>query len=228
MKTFLSAPFLLMAAGVAASLSGCASARPAGPAQVQPGWSGAFAGKTVGLYLVAARGPYTIAQFEAVSLAGPALERLEPGLRWVSVDSGNHKVKRLGGWDLDSLTDLLIADSAVWVGSQSSDSQVLRTREPRLSEATRTALKRIGAAMDVQMLIALRPGGARNAKDSLDAFEDPAWFGIYDLSSANQVYSLMVPVKGARSASRSAETDWAREVWVAFEKGILEVRRKAQ
>lgn len=228
LKTLLAAPFLLLAVGVAVTLSGCASARPAGPAQMKPGWNGTFGGKPVGLYLIAPRGPYTIAQFEAVSLAGPALERLEPGLKWVSVDSGNHKVKRLGGWDLDSLTDLLIADSAVWIGSQSSDSQVLRAREPRLSEGTRTALKRIGVAMDVQMLITLRPGGARNAKDSLDAFEDPAWFGIYDLSTADQLYSLMVPVKGARSASRSAETDWAREVWIALEKGIQEVRHRAR
>lgn len=216
---------LLLAASSTLLLS-CASARPSGPAQVHPGWGGTFEGRTVGLFLVAPRGPYTIAQFEAVSQAAPALEQLEPGLKWVSVDSGNHKVKRLGGWDLDSLTDLLIADSAVWVGSQGSDSQMLRTREPRLSEATGAALRRIGAAMDVQMLIALRPGGAKNPKDSLEAFEDPAWFGIYDLSTGTQVYSLMVPIKGARSASRSAETDWAREAWVAFEKGIKEVRRR--
>lgn len=81
--------------------------------------------------------------------------------------------------------------------------------------------------MGVQLLVALRPGGARNAKDSLDAFEDPAWFGVYDLTTSEQLYSLAVPVKGAKSASRSAETDWARETWAAFEKGILEVRRRA-
>lgn len=219
--------FLFAMVAIALGLTSCSSSRPAGPAQVQPGWNGVFGGKAVGLYLVVPRGPFTIAQFEALSLAGPALERLEPGVRWTSIDSGNHKVKRLGGWDLDSLTDLLIRDSAVWMGSRLTDSQVLRAREPRLSEATQAALLRIATAMDVEILVALRPGGAKNPKDSLEAFEDPAWFGIYDLSSAKQMYSLIVPVKGARSSSRSAETDWAREAWMSFEKGILEVRRQA-
>ncbi|HNY31101.1 MAG TPA: hypothetical protein PKO15_09450 [Fibrobacteria bacterium] len=226
-KSIRSIAAVLAFTGGVSLLSSCAAKRPNGPAEVRPDWNGRFS-KPVGLYLVAARGPFTIAQFEAVSLAGQTLERLEPGLKWVTIDSGNHRVKRLGGWDLDSLTDLLVADSAVWMGARSADSLSLQMREPRLSEATKAALRRVGEAMDVQILVALRPGGARNQRDSLDSFEDPAWFGVYDLTTAQQLYSLAVPVKGSKSASRSAETDWARETWSAFEKGIGEVRRRSR
>lgn len=209
-----------------ALLVSCAGSPPPGPRRVDPGWPGVFGAKPVGLYLVAPRGPYTIAQFEAVSLAGPAFEQLEPGIRWTTIDSGNHKVKKLGGWDLDSLTDLLVQDSAVWKGSLATDSQILRRASAPLSEPTKAALRRVGMAMEVEILVALRPGGAKNPKDSLDSFEDPAWFGIFDLATGEQLYSLLVPVKGSRNSSASAESDWAREAWVRFDQGVREVRRQ--
>jgi len=206
-------------------ISSCAATRVPGPSQVRPGWDGKFGGKRVGVYLVMGRGPYTVAEFETLSQADVALRDLDSAIHWTSVDSGNPAVRNLGGWDLDSLGDLLGADPAVWSGAHAGMEAALRPGEPSLLPATKAGLVRVGKAMGVDLLIALRPGGSRNAKDSLDSFEDPAWFGVYDLSDGSQLYSLEVPIRGSRSASRSAETDWAAGIWSAFEDGIRQVRR---
>jgi hypothetical protein len=211
---------------LACILSSCAATRVPGPSQVRPGWDGRFGEKRVGVYLVMGRGPYTIAEFESMSQADAALRRLDPEIHWASVDSGNRAVRNLGGWDLDSLGDLLRADPAVWSGAHSGMEPVLRSGEPSLLPATKAALVRVGKAMGLDLLIALRPGGSRNAKDSLDRFEDPAWFGVFDLSDGAQLYSLEVPIRGSRSAARSAETDWAARIWSSFEDGIRQIRHR--
>lgn len=207
-------------------LSSCAATRVPGPAQVRPGWNGRFGTARVGVYLVMGRGPYTVAEFETLSQADVALRDLDPGIHWTSVDSGNRAVRDLGGWDLDSLGDLLRSDPSVWSGAHVGMEPVVRTGEPSLLPATREGLVKVGKAMGLDLLIALRPGGNRNAKDSLDSFEDPAWFGIFDLSDGSQLYSLEVPTKGSRSAARSAETDWAARIWSSFEDGIRQIRNR--
>ena len=211
---------------LACILSSCAATKVPGPSQVRSGWHGQFGAERVGVYLVMGRDPYTVAEFETLSQADVALRDLDPAIHWTSVDSGNRAVRNLGGWDLDSLGDLLRADPAVWSGAHVGMEPVVRTGEPSLAPATRAALVRVGKAMGLDLLVALRPGGSRNAKDSLDSFEDPAWFGVFDLSDGVQLYSLEVPTRGSRSAARSAETDWAARIWSSFEDGIRQIRTR--
>ena len=203
-------------------LSSCAGTRPPGPSQVQPGWDGAFAGHKVGLYLAMGRTTYTVAQFE--TQADEILHELDPGIRWSSIDSGNRKVQDLGGWDLDSLGDRILSDSAVWSVTREGTTPSLKIASPTLAPSTGAALERVGKAFGVDLLIILRPGGNRNAKDSATDFRSPAWFGVFDANTGAQLYSLDIPSTGSRSAARSAETDWARQVWKAFETGILQIR----
>lgn len=204
-------------------LGGCAGRAP-GPSQVHSRWNGEFQGRKLGIYFLMERGPYTVAEFECLSQADEALKQLDPGIRWVSVDSGHRGISRLGGWDLDSLGDLMRMDSSIWSGTSGGRKPELVIGAPNLSVATKVGLQRVRDAFGLDLVIAFRPGGSKNKKDSLDLFADPAWFGVFDLENQTQVYSLDVPVKGSRSTSRSAETDWARTAWTTFIGGIREVR----
>jgi hypothetical protein len=208
---------------VAGMLFSCAGTRPPGPSQARQGWDGAFAGRKIGLYLAMGRSTYTVAQFETLAQADDVLHELDSGVRWSSIDSGNRLLANLGGWDLDSLGDRILSDSAVWAGTRQAASPSLGFSDPSLAASTRSALERVGKAFGIDLLIVLRPGGNRNAKDSAADFRSPAWFGVFD-SAGTQLYSLDVPTTGTRSAARSAETDWARQVWKSFEKGIRQVR----
>ena len=204
-------------------LWGCAATVP-GPSQVQEGWDGQLGAGKVGLYILMPRAPYTVAQFECLSQADDALKSLDPGIRWTSVDSGSKGVRQLGGWDLDSLGDLLLADSAVWRLTGANRKPRVWEGTPSLSEATRTGLVRTCRAFGVAQLVVVKPGGSRNAKDSAKSFRDPVWFGVFDSSQGSQHYSLSVPLEGARSTSRSAEADWARQAWKTFVEGVLAIR----
>jgi hypothetical protein len=137
-------------------------------------------------------------------------------------------VGQLGGWDLDSLGDLLEADTAVLSAAPAGNAPSLVVRDPALSGATRDGLTRVGKAFGVDLLIVLKPGGGRNAKDSLEAFKDPAWFGVFDVSKGALLYSLDVPSSGSKSAARSPEADWARQAWKSFAKGVTAVRKGAK
>ena len=202
----------------------CAGTGPPGPSQVRRGWDGAFAGRSVGLYLAMGRTTYTVAEFETLSQADEILHELDPGIRWNSVDSGNRSVKNLDGWDLDSLGDRLLSDSAVGGSMRSAGTPVLEFADPSLAPSTKAALERVGKAFGVDLLIVLRPGGNRNAKDSAADFRSSAWMGVFDPAAGALLYSLDIPTTGVRSSARSAETDWARRIWKSFEAGILQVR----
>jgi hypothetical protein len=208
-----------------AFVAGCAGSLPPGPSQVGQGWKGDLVGHRVGFYLEMGRKTYTVAEFEAVAQADDALRELEPGIKWVSVDSGNRDVGKLGGWDLDSLGDLLGTDTAILSAAPSGKPPSLDVRDPAVSGPTREALARVGKAFGVDLLIVLKPGGGRNAKDSLEAFKDPAWFGVFDAAKGSLLYSLDVPSSGAKSAARSAETDWARQAWKSFATGVRALRK---
>lgn len=176
------------------------------------------------MYILMPRGPYTVAQFECLSQADDALKGLDPAIRWTSVDSGSRSVRNLGGWDLDSLGDLLLADSAVWRPTAAGRKPQLREGAPSLSRTTREGIVRTCRAFGTAQLLVIKPGGSRNAKDSAKAFRDPVWFGVFDSSTGSQRYSLAVPLEGARSEARSAEADWARQAWKAFVDGVRSVR----
>ena len=206
-------------------LASCAGTRPPGPSQVRAGWDGAFAGHKVGVYLAMGRTTYTVAQFETLAQADEILHELDTGIRWSSIDSGNRLVNNLGGWDLDSLGDVLLSDSAVWFDTRAQTPPSLKIASPALAPSTTAALERVGRTFGVDLLIVLRPGGNRNTKDSAVDFRSPAWFGVFEAATGSQLYSLDVPTTGTRSAARSAETDWARQVWKAFETGIRQVRK---
>lgn len=203
---------------------GCAGTLPPGPSQVRQGWDGAFSGRKVGVYLAMGRSTYTVAQFETLAQADEILRELDPDIRWNTIDSGNRLVKDLGGWDLDSLGDRILSDSSIRSISREGASPSLKIADPALSPATEAALERVGRTFGVDLLIVLRPGGNRNAKDSAADFRSPAWFGVYDAAAGTQLYSLDVPTTGTRSSARSAETDWARQVWKSFETGIRQIR----
>jgi|ERR1035437_5322375 hypothetical protein len=205
-------------------LTGCVGTLPPGPSQVREGWDGAFAGRKIGVYLAMGRTTYTVAQFETLAQADEILHELDPSIRWSSIDSGNRLVQHLGGWDLDSLGDQILSDSAAWSGTRGMNAPSLKIASPALAPSTKASLELVGKTFGVDLLIVLRPGGNRNAKDSAADFRSPAWFGVFDAKDGSDLYSLDVPSTGTRSAARSAETDWARQVWKAFETGIRQIR----
>lgn len=148
----------------AALLTSCAggsrgSAAPRFAEQMDPTWNGVLdSTMNLGVMLVARPGVYTRSGFEALASTDEVLRPVVPGLRWTSVDSSHPLLDNLRGWDLDSLSLALLADSMVWKMPYPNYNEQLVLRQARLSEPTRLALRRVGAAMGLQMLIALRPG----------------------------------------------------------------------
>lgn len=127
--------------------------------QMDPAWNGVVDSTVnLGVMLVVRPGVYTRAGFEALASTDDALRPVVPGLRWTSVDSSHPLLDNLRGWDLDSLPLLLLADSMVWKLPYPNYGEHLVLRQAQLSESTRFALRKVGAAMGLQMLIALRPG----------------------------------------------------------------------
>lgn len=148
----------------AALLSSCAggsrgSAAPRFAEQMDPAWNGILDSTVnLGVMLVARPGVYTRSGFEALASTDEVLRPVVPGLRWTSVDSSHPLLDNLRGWDLDSLSLLLLADSMVWKLPYPNYGEQLVLRQAKLSESTRFALRKVGAAMGLQMLVALRPG----------------------------------------------------------------------
>lgn len=126
---------------------------------MDPAWNGILDSTVnLGVMLVVRPGVYTRAGFEALASTDEILRPVVPGLRWTPVDSSHPLLDNLRGWDLDSLPLLLLADSMVWKLPYANYGEHLVLRQAKLSETTRSALRKVGAAMDLQMLIALRPG----------------------------------------------------------------------
>lgn len=127
--------------------------------QMDPAWNGIIDSTVnLGVMLVVRPGVYTRSGFEALASTDEVLRPVVPGLRWTSVDSSHPLLDNLRGWDLDSLSLLLLADSMVWKLPYPNYGEQLVLRQAKLSEATRLALRKVGAAMGLQMLVALRPG----------------------------------------------------------------------
>lgn len=200
------------------ALCGCASTVP-GNLRVGSGWDGNLSGRLLGVYLMTDRKPFTVAQFECLSQGDEVLKDLDPGIRWTQVDSGSKGVRALGGWDLDSLGDLLAADSGLWAGGGGAATAP--------SGTLRSALSRVGTAYGTELLLVVRPGAERNARDSGEQFRDRVWFGLFSTASGERLLSVSGPVQGSRSGSRSAESDWAREAWRTFAKAVRAARRSA-
>ena len=68
----------------------------------------------IGVLLVEPPGVYSRAGFEALASTDDVLRPVVPGLRWTSIDSSHPLLANLKGWDLDSLSLTLLADSMVW------------------------------------------------------------------------------------------------------------------
>jgi hypothetical protein len=151
----------------------------------------------------------------------------------------------LKGWDLDSLSLVLLSDSMVWKLPYAQYGDDLVLRQAGLAETTRSSLRRVGAALGVHTLIALRMGerlpvGPTMSKplsaaeqerrrlaaasgqvlsavgDSTKSHQDAIWFGVFDLRSGALWYSRDFHAAGAMSATSSAEGAWARSGWEAF------------
>lgn len=226
---------------------------------MDPAWSGVIDSSTkLGVLLVQRPGEYSRAGFEALASTDDALRPLVPGLQWVPVDSSHPLLANLGGWDLDSLSLGLLADSMVWNLPYPRVGEDLVLRQVQLAEPTRTALRRIGSAFDLQLLIALRPGestAGKNSKpapelteaqreqrraaaaggqvlaaagDSSRSWKDAVWFGVFDLRSGSLWYSRDIPAQGAMSQSMSAEGAWARSAWQGFADVLRELPARRQ
>jgi len=134
--------------------------------QMDPAWSGVLdSTMNIGVLLVSRPGVYSRAGFEALASTDEVLRPLVPGLRWTPVDSSHPALGSLRGWDLDSLSLQLLADSMVWKLPYANYGEQIVLRKAGLSEATRATLRKVGTALGVQVLIALRPGDVVPAKD---------------------------------------------------------------
>lgn len=240
--------FIPVAAAVL--LASCAGTSSSGgprfAEQMDPAWTGVMdSTQQVGVLLVERPGVYSRAGFEALASTDDALRPVVPGLRWTPVDSSHPLLANLKGWDLDSLSLTLLADSMVWKLPYAQYGEELVLRQAGLAESTRSALRRVGAALGVQTLIALRMGervplplaaskplsaaeqerrrvAAASGQvlsavgDSSKSHEDAIWFGVFDLRSGALWYSRDFQATGAMSTTSSAEGAWARSGWEAF------------
>ncbi len=198
-------------------VAGCAARAPKGAETVDPKWSGAIDSTIrLGVYLASPPGGYSQAGFETMARAEEAMKALRPGIRWAWIDSSHPGTEALKGWDLDSLSALMRTDKAL----EGRGGSGMRKRVAALAPATREALVRVGKAYAQDLLVVLRPGGARADKDSSKLFQDQAWFGVFDLGEGTLLYSLEAPSEGKQSAAASAESDWARSVWDEFRKAL--------
>jgi len=198
-------------------VAGCAARAPKGAETVDPKWNGAIDSTIrLGVYLASPPGGYSQAGFETMSRAEEAMKALRPGIRWAWIDSSHPGTEALKGWDLDSLSALMRTDKAL----EGRGGSGIRKNVATLAPATREALVRVGKAYAQDLLVVLRPGGARADKDSSKLFQDQAWFGVFDLGEGTLLYSLEAPSEGKQSAAASAESDWARSVWDEFRKAL--------
>lgn len=198
-------------------VAGCAARAPKGAETVDPKWNGAIDSTIrLGVYLASPPGGYSQAGFETMSRAEEAMKALRPGIRWAWIDSSHPGTEALKGWDLDSLSALMRTDKAL----EGRGGSGIRKNVAPLAPTTREALVRVGKAYAQDLLVVLRPGGARADKDSSKLFQDQAWFGVFDLREGTLLYSLEAPSEGKQSAAASAESDWARSVWDEFRKAL--------
>lgn len=222
--------------------------------QMDPAWSGVLdSTMNIGVLLVSRPGVYSRAGFEALSSTDEVLRPVVPGLRWTPIDSSHPALGSLRGWDLDSLSLLLLADSMVWKLPYANYGEQLVLRKAGISVETQAALRKVGAALGVRTMIALRPGdvvpgaGAKPVEkkreedatkaraaaaagevaaavgDSSKAVEDAIWFGVFDMRTGCLWYSRDFHASGARSAELSAEGAWARAAWEAFASALRDL-----
>jgi len=247
----------LLPAAIAVLLVSCAGTAPSGgprfAEQMDPTWTGVLdSSMQIGVLLVEQPGVYTRAGFEALASTDDALRPVVPGLRWTSVDSSHPMLANLKGWDLDSLAISLLADSMVWKLPYTQYGEELVLRRANLSEPTRTTLRKLGSALGLQTLIALRMGEKAPvvssaskpvsaaeqerrraaaasgqvlsaAGDSSKSHDDAVWFGVFDLRSGSLWYSRDFQAAGAMSSTTSAEGAWARSAWESFASALKEL-----
>lgn len=151
----LAMPFLALVACAGSSRS----TAPRFSEQMDPAWNGVLdSTMNIGVLLVSRPGVYSRAGFEALSSTDEVLRPVVPGLRWTPIDSSHPALGSLRGWDLDSLSLQLLADSMVWKLPYANYGEQIVLRKAGLSVETQAALRKVGAALGVQTMIALRPG----------------------------------------------------------------------
>lgn len=152
--TLLALPLLVSCAGGAGSAPKARFSE-----QMDPAWSGVLdSSMRIGVLLVSRPGVYSRAGFEALASTDDVLKPVVPGLRWTPVDSSHPLLGSLRGWDLDSLSLSLLADSMVWKMPYPRYGEEIVLRKAGLAEPTRSALRKVGTALGIDVLIALRPG----------------------------------------------------------------------
>lgn len=150
----LALPFLVSCAGGSAS-----APKSRFSEQMDPAWSGTLdSTMRIGVLLVSRPGVYSRAGFEALASTDDVLKPVVPGLRWSPVDSSHPLLGSLRGWDLDSLSLSLLSDSMVWKMPYPRYGESIVLRKAGLAEPTRAVLRKVGAALGMDVLIALRPG----------------------------------------------------------------------
>jgi len=206
---------LALASAVFCSCAGgSGSGAPRFAEQMDPAWNGVLDSTTrIGVMLVQRPGVYTRAGFEAMASTDDVLRPLVPGLQWTSVDSSQPLVENLRGWDLDSLSLGLLADSMVWKLPWTNYGDGLVLRKAALSEGTRASLRKVGSALGLQLLIALRPG------DVVPGRSEPA--SARPKSEADQAAARAAAASGAvPSAVGDSAKAVSDEVWF----GVFDLR----
>lgn len=153
--------FVLLALPLLVSCAGGSSSapKPRFSEQMDPAWSGTLdSTMRIGVLLVSRPGVYSRAGFEALASTDDILKPVVPGLRWSPVDSSHPLLGSLRGWDLDSLSLSLLSDSMVWKMPYPRYGESIVLRKAGLAEPTRAALRKVGSALGMDVLIALRPG----------------------------------------------------------------------
>jgi len=167
-RRFLSMRRLLFVSVFVVLCSCAGSSRTEAPRfaeQMDPAWNGILDSTTnIGVLLVERPGLYTRAGFEALASTDEVLRPLVPGLHWTPIDSSHPLLPNLRGWDLDSLSLGLLADSMVWTIPWAHYGDDLVLRKAKLSDGTRRSLRKVGSALGIQVLIALRPGDVKPGK----------------------------------------------------------------
>lgn len=156
-KLLLALPFLVACAGGPGAGSKVRFAE-----QMDPAWSGVLdSTMRIGILLVSRPGVYSRAGFEALASTDDALRPVVPGLKWTPVDSSHPMLGSLRGWDLDSLSLQLLADSMVWKLPYANYGDQIVLRRAGLDESTRAVLRKVGSGLGIDVLIALRPGDVK-------------------------------------------------------------------
>jgi hypothetical protein len=148
------------------------------------------------------------ASFALMEEGGDALETLFPQTAWTTIDSTPNTIKQLGGLKFENLGALCDTTS-----SSEIDRQVLA--------------KKIGKGLGLTHILVIRKGGFKAARDSSASFADLAILSLRETGTGTGLLQEQSSFSASKG-KRSAEVQWAKEVWSRFSKSVMQSRGKAK